>query len=289
MTKSESEPQRLSVGLRINLNQKLDEVIIRIVRFDILFLVSTIVVFILLLKLKFIRLFSRTNLSSIFEFLTNRFWPPETSPVVQENIRFALWETIQMAFVATYFGALMSLPVALLASRNLTPSYISTPFRLFLASIRTIPSLIWALTFVIIFGLGPRAGTIALSFYTMGYLGKFQYETFEGLLSDAIEALTALGASKIQIIRYVVIPESANQLVSQILFMFEYNIRAGSIIGFVGAGGLGFLLSFYLSYFQFHALLTAIIYLFITIITIDFISGLIRKRFHDPGFDDLSV
>jgi len=289
MTKNESGVKTPAGSLRGDLNKKLDDVVTRIFKFDILFLVTTIVVFILLLNLKFIRLFSRTNLISIVQFLTDRFWPPETSAVVQENIRFALWETIQMAFIATYFGALMSLPAALLASRNLSPSYISLPFRLFLATIRTIPSLIWALMFVIIFGLGPRAGTIALSFYTMGYLSKFQYETFEGLLSDAIEALTALGASKIQIIRYVVLPESANHLISQILFMFEYNIRAGSIIGFVGAGGLGFLLSYYLSYFQFHAMLTTLIYLLITIITIDFISGLIRKRFHDPKFDDLSV
>ena len=96
----------------------------------------------------------------------------------------------------------------------------------------------------------------------MGYLSKFQYETFEGLLSDAIEALTALRESKLQIIRFVILPESANQLINQILFMFEYNIRAGSIIGFVSAGCLGFLLSYYLSYFQFHAMLTTLIYIY---------------------------
>lgn len=258
-------------------------------RLDLLFGLITLLVLLVIANLKMFRLFSRTQISTIWDFLSQRFFPPDFSPVIRANIEYALWETIQMSLVATYFGVLMSTPLAILASRNLMPSRISIPFRLLLAGLRTVPSLIWALLFVILFGLGPRSGVIALAFYTVGYLGKLQFETFEGLNSDAIEAMSALGASKLQIIRFVALPEASNQLLSQIIFMFEYNIRAGSIIGFVGAGGIGFLLSFYMQNFQFKPMVTALIYLLVTIIVIDFLSGFIRKKFYDPNFKELEI
>ncbi|MDH5401174.1 MAG: phosphonate ABC transporter, permease protein PhnE [Candidatus Heimdallarchaeota archaeon] len=261
----------------------------KIFRLDILFILTTILVIILMFEFKFLNIFSRSSLSSVISFISSNFWPPNTSEVVQQNIRYAMLETIKMSLIGTYFGTLMSLPLSVLAARNLMPNYVSTPFRILLAGIRTVPSLIWALIFVVLFGLGPRSGTLALAIYTMGYLGKFQYETFEGLSTEAFEALKAHGASRLQTIRFIVFPESANQLISQVIFMFEYNVRAGSIIGFVGAGGIGFLLSFYISYFQFSALVTALLYLLITVIIIDYLGGKIRETFQDENFDKLEL
>ena len=257
-------------------------------RFDLVLVGIIIAIIFITVNLNFISLLSRVNQGGVF-LLLNRFWPPELSFTIQSTILVALWETIQMAMFGTFFGTILSIPFSLLASKNLFPRAISTFFRIQLAVIRTIPSIIWGIIFVVLFGLGARSGALALSFYTMGYLGKFQFETFEGIDSGAIEAMTALGAGKLQIIRHVIFPETANQLLSQIIFMFEYNIRAGSIIGFVGAGGIGFLLATYLEFFQLRALFTAIIYLCITVILIDFLSGVVRNRFHDENFQSLRI
>ena len=261
----------------------------RLLNAKLLFTLMTFLTVYILIQINFERLFQRINSKSTIDFITTNFWPPNTDDRVIQSIEFALIETLQMAVVSTYFGMMMSFPLSLMAARNLSPKYISVPTRLFLAIIRTIPSLVWALLAVILFGLGPRSGIIALSIYTTAYLGKFQYETFEGLSSDSFEALKAVGASRLQLIRYVVFPETANQLISQIVFMLEYNVRAGSIVGFVGAGGVGFLLKFYLGYFHFGAIVTTILYLLVTVVAIDFIGGKIRQKYQDPNFDELNI
>jgi len=105
--------------------------------------------------------------------------------------------------------------------------------------IRTIPVLLWAIVFVILVGLGPLAGTFGIAAYTVGYLAKIYADLFEGADPEIIEAVQSTGASKLQLVRFVIIPESANAILAQVLFMLEYNIRASSVLGFVGAGGLG--------------------------------------------------
>jgi phosphonate transport system permease protein len=258
---------------------------------SLIFLVITILTIITIYQLSFIQvfLFSLRGEGGFFNLLGYYAFPPEMRLSIHRNIIYALIETLQMALVGTYFGIIISFPMSLMAANNLFPRYIYIPFRVILSSIRTVPSLIWALIFVISFGLGPVSGIIALTVYTIGYIGKFQYETYEGISSDSIQALTALGAGKIQIIRYVVIPESANQLISQIIFMFEYNVRASSIIGFVGAGGIGFIMQYYISYFHFRALFTALIYILIIVVIIDFLGTKLRTRFQDPNFKELNM
>ncbi|MHA2503861.1 MAG: phosphonate ABC transporter, permease protein PhnE [Candidatus Kariarchaeaceae archaeon] len=262
---------------------------VNILSISTIFLVITVLTGITLSQLKFFRLFSRTSVVEIFGFFGQNFFPLSSSEAVHASIRYAMVETLQIALVGTYFGIFLSLPVSILAAKNLMPRHIFIPARLVLSAVRTVPSLIWALLFVISFGIGPRSGVIALAVYTMGYLGKFQYETFEGLPSDSIEALTALGAGKLQIIRYVVLPETANELISQVVFMFEYNVRASSIIGFVGAGGIGFLLANYIAYFQFQALAAALLYMLVIVVLIDFLGSKIRDQFQDPNFKDLNL
>ena len=250
------------------------------------FVIITILTIIALLDINFFRIFSQGKFQGIQNLFTT--YSLERSEKVNENILYALFETLQIALIGTYFGVIFSFPFSILAANNFNSKLVYIPIRITLSGIRTIPSLIWGLLAVIAFGLGPRAGVIAIIFYTIGYISKFQYEIFEGIKTDSIEALSSIGATKLQITRYVVFPETANELISQIIFMFEYNIRSSSIIGFVGAGGIGYLLSLYLDYFRIGALSTALIYLLIIVVIIDFIGSSIRKRFQDPNFEEIN-
>jgi phosphonate transport system permease protein len=195
----------------------------------------------------------------------------------------AIVETLQIAFLGTLIGAVFSLPLGLFGSRNLFGRGVTVPSRLLLAGVRTLPALLWAVVFVVAVGLGPLAGVLASATYTVGYLGKLQYEAIEGMDPAPIHAITAAGASKAQLIRYVVIPESANHLLSQMLFMFEHNVRASSIFGFVGAGGIGFYIAGYLTVFRYQSVFTLLIAVFLTILAIDYLSVRLRDRFLVPA------
>lgn len=192
---------------------------------------------------------------------------------------FALLETIEIAFLGTILGMILALPFAVLASRNLFGTKTTAIVRTFLAAVRSLPSLLWALIFVIMVGLGPLAGVLATMIYTMGYLAKLQYEAIEGINTEPLEAIASIGASKLQIIRFVVIPEAANNLLSQLLFMFEYNVRASTILGIVGAGGIGFYIMGYLDLLQYDKVIVLLLEILIIVLIIDYISVKIRDHY----------
>jgi phosphonate transport system permease protein len=193
-----------------------------------------------------------------------------------------LTETIEIAFLATVFGMLISLPLSMMAAHNLSPVWLSTIMRFVLAGLRVLPSLVWALFLVILFGPGPLAGVLAMTLYTIGYLGKLQYEALEGVSRHPLEAAKAMGLARWQVARFFALPEAANALLSQVLFMFEYNIRHGSIIGLVGAGGIGWYLNNYLSKFsRYDRALAMILIIFVAVVIIDQISLMLRHRFMD--------
>jgi phosphonate transport system permease protein len=203
--------------------------------------------------------------------------PPDVSLI---GVAFrAIVETLQIAFLGTLLGTLGALPLGLGGSRNLFRRGVTVPARLLLAGIRTLPALLWAVVFVVAVGLGPLAGVLASAVYTVGYLGKLQYEAIEGIDPAPLQAVSAAGASRGQLIRYVVLPEAANHLLSQVLFMFEHNVRASSIVGFVGAGGIGFYIAGYLTVFAYQSVLTLLIAVFLTILVIDYLSVRVRDRF----------
>lgn len=150
-----------------------------------------------------------------------------------------LRETLQMSLLATTAGILGSLPLAVLAARNLSPRWLSRPTRQLLNLVRTVPSILWAMLFVAAVGLGPFAGILALFCYTLGYLTKFFYEAFEGTSRPAQEALRELGASGPKRFLHAVWPAALPAFLSSSLFMLEYNVRSASILGVVDAGGIG--------------------------------------------------
>ena len=192
-------------------------------------------------------------------------------------------ETIKIAILATFFGMILSLPMGLLSSRNLFPNYVTYPSRAVVSACRSLPSLIWAIIFVILVGLGPKAGIMAMTIYTVGYLGKMQYESIEGMNSAPLEAANAMGLTKAEISIWVVIPEMANHLISQMIFMFEYNVRSGTVIGIVGAGGIGYYINLYLKFLQYEKVAAYLIIIFLVVMLIDLISIYMRSFFTDES------
>lgn len=236
---------------------------------------------------------------NLIKFIEESLWPPDWSvmepqayPVCTVYPLFdftcstawiGLVETIKIAFVSTVFGILISLPISLLAARNLNPGWVSFPARLLLSVSRSLPSIIWAIFFVILVGFGPLSGILAMTVYTVGYLGKLQYEAIEGLSRTPLDASRAMGLSKIETALGVVIPESANELISQAIFMFEYNFRHGTVIGIVGAGGIGYYINLYLKFLQYDKVIAYLIIILVVVVIIDFLSIYARSFFNEEG------
>jgi len=191
----------------------------------------------------------------------------------------ALWETVEMSFAGTLLGFLASLPLSICSTRRLFSSWTSGFARFIAAGIRTIPVLLWAIIFVILLGLGPLAGTFGIAAYTVGYLAKIYADLFEGTDPEIMEAVQSTGASKLQLVRFVILPEAANAVLAQVLFMLEYNIRASSVLGFVGAGGLGFVIQIYLQSLDYRRLATVLLLVLVIVLAMDAISAWARKRF----------
>lgn len=192
---------------------------------------------------------------------------------------WAMFETVQMAFIGTIVGVVIALPLSMLAARNLNSKYVYAPIRALLAAIRTFPSILWAILFVIMVGLGPFAGVLAIIMYTVGFVAKLQYEAIEAIDTDPMDAIISIGVSKWQLIRYVVIPESAPHLLSQILYMFDYNVRQTSILGLVGAGGIGFYIINYIKFFEYGKAAIFMLVVLITVLIIDWASVKIRDKY----------
>lgn len=214
------------------------------------------------------------GIANLIEFAGDLL-PPDWS--VMNTLVDAMLETIQIAFVGTLLGLFFSLPLAVLGTRTLFGPMVTAPVRLLVGAIRTVPSLLWGVIFVVGFGLGPAAGALGVALYSVGYLGKLYYESFEAVDPEVLEAVRGTGANRTQLIVFAVLPESANALVSHLLFMFEYNIRASSIMGFVGAGGIGFYVLGYLQLLQYDKLMTALVLTFIVVMAVDYMSARLRS------------
>ncbi|MAH90936.1 MAG: phosphonate ABC transporter, permease protein PhnE [Euryarchaeota archaeon] len=192
--------------------------------------------------------------------------------------------TIKMAFISTLIGFMISVPIASLAASNLAPLPIAIPARVILAGLRSLPSIIWALLFAIALGFGPLPGILAMTLYTIGYLGKLQYEAIEGIANAPLESAMAMGLTHSERLVHVVIPESSNDLLSQLMFMFEYNVRHGTVLGLVGAGGIGMYIDNYINPpFAYDKAFALLIVVFVVVVIIDLISMFVRSYVIEDG------
>ncbi|MFB2834176.1 phosphonate ABC transporter, permease protein PhnE [Floridanema evergladense] len=211
----------------------------------------------------------------IVDFIT-RLWPPDLSILDIAIVR--LIETIQMSIWGTTIGAILSLPLAVLSARNLAPRWLQLCANFLQNLVRSVPSIVLGLLFVAATGLGAPAGTLALGIYTIGYLAKFYQEAIESVDRRSIESLQVCGASWLQIAQYGILPQVLPLGLGYTLYMFEYNIRAASVLGVVGAGGIGFELVNYIKGFEYNKATTMMLVLLVVVTAIDALSSKLRQN-----------
>lgn len=209
------------------------------------------------------------------EFLS-RLFPPDFSKL--DVILALLLETFQMAVISTVLGAVLSLIVAFGATSTLAPRWLYFPTRWVMNIIRSVPDLVFALMFVSAVGLGPFAGILAMTLGSLGSIGKIFAEAMESVDDGPIVAMQAVGASKRQVIQYGVMPQAAPLLVSYTLLLFEGNVRGATILGLVGAGGIGLELTTAMRMYDYGHLSAIIICIIVLVTLIDQGSAIIRKK-----------
>ncbi|WP_377480228.1 MAG: phosphonate ABC transporter, permease protein PhnE [Microcoleus anatoxicus] len=219
------------------------------------------------------------TLVSSWPYMTDfisRLWPPNLE-IIDVAIK-ALIETIQMSLWGTTMGAVFSVPIAICSAHNIAPKWLQLPANFIQNAVRAVPSIVLGLLFVSATGLGAPAGTLALGIYTIGYLAKFYQEAIESVEVRSIESLEVGGASWLQVAQYGIFPQVLPLGLGYTLWMFEYNIRAASVLGVVGAGGIGFELVNYIRAFEYNKATTMMLVLLVVVTVIDVISSKWRQR-----------
>ncbi|MPV35602.1 phosphonate ABC transporter, permease protein PhnE [Georgenia subflava] len=209
------------------------------------------------------------------EFLS-RLFPPTWDKL--GTIVELLIETLQMAIVGTALGAVLSLVVAFGAASNIAPRWLYYPTRWTMNVIRSLPDLVFALMFVSAVGLGPFAGILAMTIGSIGSIGKIFAEAMEAVDAGPVTAVQAVGGSKRQVIQYGVLPQSAPMLVSYTLLLFEGNVRGATILGMVGAGGIGLELTTAMKMYDYGHLSAIVICIIVLVTVIDQASAVIRRK-----------
>jgi phosphonate transport system permease protein len=205
------------------------------------------------------------------------FFPPNFS-----NWQLYLKEmlvTLQIALWGTALAVLCSIPLGLLASSNITPWWIHQPVRRLMDAFRAINEMVFAMLFVVAVGLGPFAGVLALWVHTTGTLAKLFSEAVEAIDPQPVEGIRATGAHKLEEITFGVIPQVLPLWVSYTLYRFEANVRSASVVGMVGAGGIGVVLWEIIRGFYYAETCAVLMIIILTVTLIDFASGKLRKIF----------
>lgn len=209
------------------------------------------------------------------QFIT-RMFPPDFSDF--PNFSLLLIETLQMAIVGTVLGAGPSLLMAFGAASNIAPTWLYYPCRWAMNIIRSLPDLVIALMFVSAVGLGPFAGILAMTVGSIGSIGKVFAEAMEAVDRGPIIAMESVGASKRQIVHYAILPQALPMLTSYTLLLFEGNVRGATILGLVGAGGIGLELTTAINRYEYQHLGAMVICIILLVTAIDQVSAIIRKK-----------
>ena len=210
------------------------------------------------------------------DFLS-RMFPPDPAHLLL--LGDATLETIQIAVWGTLIAILLSVPLALLGAKNTTPhAVVFHVTRMFLNALRSINELVFALIFVSAVGLGPFAGVLAIALHATGMLAKFCAEEVEGVDRGPIEAMQATGAGRMQVILFGIVPQVIPAFISYSIYRFDVSIRAATILGLVGAGGLGFSLIKTMKLFKYHETATCILVIFAIVFVSDWVCARVRSR-----------
>jgi phosphonate transport system permease protein len=231
------------------------------------------------LQLQWGEFLSLEALRSMGRFL-GEFVPPDTSPAFLRKVLLGTWETLAMSALGTVLaaaaGLLLALPACRLHDRD--AAWARAPTRLLLNALRAIPELVWAALLLIAAGLGPFAGTLALAAHTTGVLGRLFAESLENAPPGPAAALRAQGVGGGRLFLYATLPQVLPQLLSYTLYRWENNIRAAAVLGVVGAGGLGQLLSFHMGLFHMGKTATILAAMLLLVAVVDGVSFASRRR-----------
>jgi len=237
--------------------------------------ISVLILIVKDLEVNFVKLVSDS--SKYFGDILSRMLPPDFSNL--NELIYAMFETIEIAFLGTFIAIVLSIPLGLFSAKNLAPNYfIYLICKTIVIFFRAIPEFIIAMILVIAIGFGAMPGVLALGFHTMGFLAKFYAEDIEHINKGPIDALKSSGATKSQIISFGVIPQILPAFVANNLYILDRNVRMATMLGIVGAGGIGYELQSSFRMFEYQRVSAIIILIFITIFIIDHISSMIRSR-----------
>lgn len=198
------------------------------------------------------------------------FWPRLIKPLL---------ETLQISVIGTVFGSLLALPLALLAARTVSPT---RPLywlnRNVMNVLRTMPDLFWAMLFASAVGFGPFAGSLALTVFTVAVVSKLTSESIESIDLKLTEAVRASGGNWLETVFFSVLPQVLPQYISYALYAFELNVRASTVLGLVGAGGIGMVLNTERSTFQYDRVTMIVLFVFLVVLVIEQLSAAARRR-----------
>ena len=235
-----------------------------------------LIIFVIIdLEINFINLF--TDPFKYFYDIFSRMMPPDFSNF--NELVFSMIETIEIAILGTFIAIVLSIPLALLSAKNIAPNIVVYLIaKIITVFFRAIPEFIIAMILVIAIGFGAMPGVLALGIHTMGFLAKFYAEDIEHINKGPVEALKSFGASKRQIMSFAIIPQIIPSFVANNLYILDRNIRMATMLGIVGAGGIGYELQSSFRMFEYPRVSAIIIIIFVTIFLIDGLSSYIRSK-----------
>jgi phosphonate transport system permease protein len=220
-----------------------------------------------------------SGFGQLFHFLTLMVPPAPTQGASLQGVLQALAETLAIAFLGTLLAAIIAFPLGFLAARNATVNQaLRFLTRRGLDSLRGIDALIWALIWVSVVGLGPFAGVLAIMMNDIGTFGKLYSEAIEAADRKPQEGVVASGGSGLARVRFGILPEVLPVLAGQTLYLFESNVRSSTIIGIVGAGGIGLVLAEMIRTLEWQAVSMIVLLILVMVAAIDFVSGRLRRR-----------
>jgi phosphonate transport system permease protein len=205
-----------------------------------------------------------------------RMVPPD--PAVLPSALKGAIGTIEIALLGTALAAALAIPLGFLSARNVAPPALYYAVRTALNFFRSIDTLVYALLFVAAVGLGPFPGMLAVVAYTTTSLAKLYSETIEGIDPGPVDAIRATGSTRLQVLRFGILPQVLPLFLSYVLYRFESNVRAATVLGFVGAGGIGLYLQTYLRMIDYPAASTVLLVTVVMVMVVDFASARIRAR-----------
>ena len=208
------------------------------------------------------------------EFFT-RMVPPDWS--VSQLIIHSTIETLMIALAGTFLGVVISLPLGFLAASNVSPPWLSHILKFMLGFIRSIPLIVLALIFVAAVGLGPFPGALAIAFHSVGMLGKLYAEEFETANEGIVHAIEGTGATPLQTLRFGLFPQSITQIISFTIYRFEMNFRDATVLGLVGAGGIGYYIHLYVRGFQYEKVAVLLLVVIAVVTLLDQMTFWVRK------------